>query len=69
MTVAIAAPLTPMLHTKMKMGSKMTLRIAPMTMEDMAYLGLPSARIMESMAAEIIIKGRPRPMMKPYSKA
>lgn len=40
-----------------------------MTMEDMAYLGLPSARIMELMAAEIIMKGRPRPMMKPYSKA
>ena len=40
-----------------------------MTMETMAYLGLPSARIMELMAAEIIIKGRPRPMIKPYSRA
>ena len=34
----------------------MTLRIAPITMENIAYLGLPSARIMELMAAEIIIK-------------
>ena len=40
-----------------------------MIMENMAYLGLPSARIMELMAADIIIKGKPRPMIKPYSKA
>ena len=41
----------------------MTLRIAPITMENIAYLGLPSVRIMELMAAEIIIKGSPAPMM------
>ena len=53
----------------MKTGSRITLRIAPMTMENMAYFGLPSARIMEFIAAEIIINGRPIPRIEPYSKA
>ena len=39
------------------------------TMENMAYFGLPSARIMELIAAEIIMNGKPIPIMMPYSKA
>ena len=69
MTVAMAAPLTPICSGKMNTASRITLRTAPMTMENMAYLGLPSARIMELMAPEIIINGRPMPMIHPYSKA
>ena len=43
--------------------------MAPMTIESMAYFGLPSARIIELMAAEIIMNGSPAPMIKPYSSA
>ena len=41
----------------------MTLRTAPTTMEDIARLGLPSARINELIEAEIIINGSPAPMI------
>ena len=42
---------------------------ASSAMDSMAYLGLPSARIMELMAPGIIIKGRPNPMIVPYCSA
>lgn len=64
-TVAIAAPLTPISKIKINTGSRITLRTAPITMESIAYLGLPSARIMELTAAEIIMKGIPIPIMYP----
>ena len=47
----------------------MVLITAPRAIENMAYLGLPSARIIELMAPGIIIKGRPMPMMVPYCRA
>ena len=67
-TVAMAAPRTPISKTKINTASRMTFSTAPMIMENMAYLGLPSARIMELMAPEIIIKGRPMPITQPYSR-
>ena len=41
----------------------MVLMTAPSIMENMAYLGLLSAQIMELRAAGIIMKGRPAPMI------
>lgn len=41
----------------------MILMTAPIIMETMAYFGLPSARIIELIAAEIIINGKPMPMI------
>ena len=47
----------------------MVLMTAPRAIENMAYLGLPSARIIELRAPGIIMNGRPMPMMVPYCKA
>ena len=41
MTVAMAAPLTPMLNRKMKMGSRMMFITAPMMVESIASLAKP----------------------------
>ena len=62
MTVAMAAPRTPIPSAKIKIGSKIVLMTAPSTMENMANLGLPSARIMALSAVEIMVKGRPMAM-------
>ena len=62
MTVAMAAPRTPISKTKMKMGSNTVLITAPSSMETMAYLGLPSARMMALRAVEIMVNGRPMAM-------
>ena len=45
-TVATAAPIMPQRNPKMKMGSRMMLMTAPVRVETMANLGLPSARMM-----------------------
>ena len=63
MTVAIAAPCTPILNTKMKIGSKITFKTAPSTIEVIAYLGFPSALIIEFRVVPIIIKGKPMAIM------
>ena len=54
---------------KIKMGSNTVLITAPRAMLNMAYLGPPSARMMEFSAAGIIMKGRPAPMTQPYYSA
>ena len=41
MTVAIAAPFTPMSRPKISSGSRTMLRNAPITIESMAIPGLP----------------------------
>ena len=43
----------------MKTGSSIILRIAPINIDFIAYLGLPSARIIEFNVVPIIINGRP----------
>lgn len=44
-TVAQAPPAIPQSQTKIKMGSRMVLIIAPTTMQTIEYFGFPSARI------------------------
>lgn len=44
-TVATAAPIIPHLKIKIKIGSNIMLIMAPASVETMANLGLPSARI------------------------
>ena len=43
MIVAHAAPATPISKTKIKIGSRMVLMIAPISIHIMEYFGLPSA--------------------------
>ena len=44
-TVAQAAPAIPQSQTKIKMGSRMVLIIAPTTMQTIEYFGFPSVII------------------------
>ena len=44
-TVAQAAPAIPQSQAKIKIGSRMVLIIAPITMQTIEYFGFPSARI------------------------
>ena len=44
-TVAQAAPAIPQPQAKIKIGSRMVLIIAPITMQTIEYFGFPSARI------------------------
>ena len=67
--VAIAAPLTPILNTNIKMGSKTVFIIAPKSMENIAKPALPSARIRAFNAVEIMVKGSPMPIIYPYCTA
>ena len=64
-TVAIAAPSTPFLKAKIKIGSKITFKIAPMTIDVIAYFGFPSALIIEFNVVPIIINGKPTPIIRP----
>ena len=68
-TVAMAAPRTPIPSTKIKMGSKMVLSTAPAVMQSMEYRGLPSAlaRVLRTLVR--MKKGRPRAVMRAYSWA
>ena len=50
----------------MKIGSKIVFNTAPNTIVAIAYLGLPSARIIEFNAVPIIIKGNPITIILPY---
>ena len=68
-TVAIAPPATPLLNTKINIGSKIILIIAPITNNIIAYLGEPSALIILDNDEYIIIKGAPIQMILPYSTA
>lgn len=64
MTVAMAAPTTPMCRPKMKTGSSTVLITAPKIMHFMVYLGLPSARIMAVRAELKSRKGSPQTMIR-----
>ena len=68
-TVAMAAPSTPILKTKIKIGSKMVFNTAPVTIVVIAYLGLPSALIIEFKAVPIIMNGNPIAIIFPYCMA
>ena len=64
MTVAMAAPPTPMCRPKMKTGSSTVLITAPKIMHFIVYLGLPSARIMAVRAELKSRKGSPQTMIR-----
>ena len=68
-TVAIAAPSTPISNTKINMGSNITFKIAPATIDVIANFGLPSALIIEFKVVPIIMKGKPIAIIPPYDKA
>ena len=56
-TVARAAPVIPHLNTKIKSGSRMIFVIAPVSIESMAYVGLPSALIVEFRVLQMMNTG------------
>ena len=66
MTVAKAAPTMPKSKIKIKMGSRMVLAMAPITIQTMEYLGLPSARIKLLMPFVTIKNGIPAKVMPAY---
>ena len=55
--VAHAAPLMPMSSTKIAKGSPIILMIAPVSIAAIAYLGLPSVRIMDARVFCVIARG------------
>ena len=57
--VAIAAPAIPISNTKIRMGSRIVLTMAPTSMDVMEYLGLPSASISLLMPVFAIRNGKP----------
>lgn len=63
MMVAHAAPATPRSKVKMNSGSRIVLMMAPISVQVMEYLGLPSARISLLMPVVMIWKGMPRAMI------
>ena len=67
--VDIAAPSTPLLKTKINTGSNIVFNIAPLTIDIIEYLGLPSALIIEFRVVPIIEKGSPIAMILPYAIA
>ena len=68
-TVAVAAPHTPLWYTNINIGSNIIFKIAPVTIDVIAYLGDPSALIIEFKVDPIIIKGNPKTITCPYSNA
>jgi len=64
MTVAQAAPLTPILQVKMRNGSSRTFSTAPVTIPYMARLAFPCRRIWLFSVREEVRKGAPRRMMR-----
>ena len=68
-TVAIAAPSTPLCNTKINIGSNIVFNIAPATILNIEYFGLPSALIIELSAVPIIENGNPIAIILPYAIA
>lgn len=68
-TVAMAAPAMPISKTKMKMGSKIVLTMAPESIHIMEYLGLPSARARLLRPLMMTSSGIPSATMRVYSTA
>ena len=64
-TVAIAAPSTPLFNTKINIGSKIVFSTAPVIILIIEYFGLPSALIIEFSEVPIIAKGKPIAMILP----
>ena len=64
-TVAIAAPATPLWNTNINIGSNIVFKIAPVTMLVIANLGFPSALIIEFKVVPIIEKGKPIAIILP----
>ena len=62
--VANAAPATPHLNTKIKIGSRTVLITAPVIIEIIAYFGLPSARMIEFIAVPMSTNGSPMRIMR-----
>ena len=52
-------------NTKMKRGSRIVFRMAPIIIENMANLGLPSVRIAELITIATMAQGNPNTMMRP----
>lgn len=69
MTVAIAAPRTPMSNAKMNIGSSAMFRTAPRTMFVIAMRTFPSARARSLTAMGYIAKAAPRRITRTYSSA
>ena len=65
-TVAQAPPAIPQSQTKIKMGSRMVLIIAPTTMQTIEYFGFPSARIKLLIPLVTIRNGIPINVMLAY---
>ena len=65
-TVAMAAPATPLWNTNINIGSNIVFSIAPVTILNIAYLGLPSALIIEFKVVPSIEKGNPIAIIFPY---
>ena len=63
MTVAMAAPFTPISSPKMNIGSRMMFSPALMNMENMAIRGFPSALMTLFSAKPTVAIGVPRRMM------
>ena len=68
-TVAIAAPSTPILNTNINIGSNIVFNIAPVSIEVIEYFGLPSALIIEFNVVPIIENGKPIAIIEPYFNA
>ena len=68
-TVAIAAPATSIFNIKINIGSNIMFKTAPKTIDFIAYLGFPSALIIEFKVVPIIINGKPKTIIYPYSVA
>ena len=65
-TVATAAPATPLLNTKINIGSNIVFKTAPTIILIIEYFGLPSALITEFKVVPIIEKGKPIAIILPY---
>lgn len=63
MMVARAAPAIPIWKVKINRGSNMVLRMAPVSVQSMENLGLPSARIRLEPPVVRIRKGKPKEVM------
>ena len=64
-TVAIAAPWTPILNLKINIGSKMIFKTAPAIIVVIEYFGLPSDLIIEFKVVATIANGKPIDIIPP----
>ena len=67
--VAAAAPAMPISNPKIRIGSRMQFKTAPESVENIAYFGLPSARINWLAPVPKMAKGKLRARIRVYSMA